>query len=243
MVFDINAEIEPVNEEDYQVINYDYGEIGETEAEVVGEEHENALKACSALRFSQNRLSDLRPVDSDAQLEYSYRPLDGISQFWAGPSHWKFRRTTNVRRPLSQIQEKENNLQKKKSTKNAKKMPLDFFSFSKNEDKDFVPVNSTQAKKVKKIACYNEPNPKKQTLPNDLKVNSSTFEYFCHAPAILNKIPTPANANIESKEAVASNEPVSSNEEQQFDVRNVEKSLYCTFCDLTKLYIYLFSDG
>lgn len=42
-------------------------------------------------------LDDLRPVDANIQLEYSYRPLDKISQFWAGPSYWKLRRTRHER--------------------------------------------------------------------------------------------------------------------------------------------------
>lgn len=211
MVFDINAEIEPVNENDYQILDYDYGGT-----ETVGEEDEIAIKACSALRFSQNRLSDLRPVGNDIPLEYSYRPMEGISQFWAGPSHWKFRRNPNIRRPLIQGQQKTNTTQKK-TTKSTKKMPLDFLSFDKNEDKDFLSINSAQAKKVKKLACYNEPNPKKFKLPNDLKINSDVFEYFCYAPGILNKVPTQTEANAVVKDTVTSNEH-EINEELHYDV-------------------------
>lgn len=48
-------------------------------------------------------LEDLRPVDSNPQLEYSYRPLDKISQFWAGPSYWKLRRTRSEQRSSSNL--------------------------------------------------------------------------------------------------------------------------------------------
>lgn len=212
MAFDINAEIEPVNENDYQILDYDYGAT-----EAVGEEEEIAIKACSALRFSQTRLSDLRPVENDMPLEYSYRPMDRISQFWAGPSHWKFRRNTNIRRPLIQAQQKTNATQKK-TTKSTKKMPLDFFSFDKNEDKDFLSINSVQAKKVKKLACYNEPNPKKLKLPNDSRINSNFFEYFCYAPGILNKVPLQTETNDVAKDMITSNEP-EINEEQNYHVR------------------------
>lgn len=221
MVFDINAEIEPINENDYQ-IGYDYGAT-----EVVDEEDEAALKACSALYIAQNRLTDLRPVEIIAPLEYSYRPMNGINQFWAGPSHWKFCRTTNARKPATKIQQKKTTV--RKTTKNIKNGPLDFFSNDINEDKDFVLVKSAQSKKIKKLACYTDPNPKELKLPEDLKIASSFFEQYFFAPSLL----TTASRQIETNTAATSDglELIESGDTNQ----NQEVSLYLSLFSTSKV--------
>lgn len=56
-------------------------------------DEQQAINRCGGLKEAAVVLEDLRPVDANPQLEYSYRPLDKISQFWAGPSYWKLRRT------------------------------------------------------------------------------------------------------------------------------------------------------
>ncbi|XP_030561857.1 condensin complex subunit 2 [Drosophila novamexicana] len=90
MAFDINAECEPIPELDAPaatVLEVDYNELEELTTE-----ERTTLQHCRALRKQTVLIEDLRPVDGSSKLEYSYRPMDQISQFWAGPSHWKFKR-------------------------------------------------------------------------------------------------------------------------------------------------------
>ncbi|KAH8352795.1 hypothetical protein KR084_006400, partial [Drosophila pseudotakahashii] len=91
MAFDINAECEPMPDLDGPpplVLEVDSNELEELTTE-----EQMVLKNCRRLRKQTEFLEDLRPVDGNSKLEYSYRPMEQISQFWAGPSHWKFKRT------------------------------------------------------------------------------------------------------------------------------------------------------
>lgn len=91
MAFDINAECEPMPELDFPapaLLEVDYNELEELTTE-----ERTTLQRCRAFRKQPVMIDDLRPVDGSSKLEYSYRPMDKISQFWAGPSHWKFKRT------------------------------------------------------------------------------------------------------------------------------------------------------
>lgn len=92
MAFDINAECEPMPELDGPpgpaLLEVDYNELEELTTE-----ERTTLQRCRALRKQPVMIDDLRPVDGSTKLEYSYRPMDKISQFWAGPSHWKFKRS------------------------------------------------------------------------------------------------------------------------------------------------------
>lgn len=90
MAFDINAECEPMPELDGPgpaLLEVDYNELEELTTE-----ERTTLQRCRAFRKQPVMIDDLRPVDGSTKLEYSYRPMDKISQFWAGPSHWKFKR-------------------------------------------------------------------------------------------------------------------------------------------------------
>nr|XP_016994192.2 condensin complex subunit 2 [Drosophila takahashii] len=88
MAFDINAECEPMPDLDGPppvLLELDANEVEEFTPEEQG-----MLINC---RRPTEFIEDLRPVDGNSKLEYSYRPMEQISQFWAGPSHWKFKRT------------------------------------------------------------------------------------------------------------------------------------------------------
>ncbi|KAH8418818.1 hypothetical protein KR222_008742 [Zaprionus bogoriensis] len=91
MAFDINAECEPMPELD--VPDPALMEDNFNEMEELTTEERTTLQRCRAFRKQPELIEDLRPVDGSSKLEYSYRPMDKISQFWAGPSHWKFKRT------------------------------------------------------------------------------------------------------------------------------------------------------
>ncbi|XP_017081515.2 condensin complex subunit 2 [Drosophila eugracilis] len=91
MAFDINAECEPMPDLDghpLMVLEIDSNELQELTTE-----EQMVINNCRRLRKQTEFIEDLRPVDGSSKLEYSYRPMEQISQFWAGPSHWKFKRT------------------------------------------------------------------------------------------------------------------------------------------------------
>uniref|UniRef100_A0A6P4EAW0 Condensin complex subunit 2 n=1 Tax=Drosophila rhopaloa TaxID=1041015 RepID=A0A6P4EAW0_DRORH len=91
MSFDINAECEPMPDLDGPpplVMEVDSNEIEELTTE-----EQMVINNRRRLGKQAEFIEDLRPVDGNSKLEYSYRPMEQISQFWAGPSHWKFKRT------------------------------------------------------------------------------------------------------------------------------------------------------
>ncbi|XP_058129260.1 condensin complex subunit 2 [Anopheles ziemanni] len=99
--FDINAEVEPVPTGDAFIIDYDAKDIDGNDE--FAEDDELALEQCKGLMRKTVLIEDMRPVDTNcSQLEYSYRPLDNISQFWAGPAHWKFKRSMRPRTTMMQ---------------------------------------------------------------------------------------------------------------------------------------------
>lgn len=98
--FDIDAEVEPIPVGDAYIIDYVPQEsMGAADNDdELNEEDQLALQNCRGLKRKTVLIEDMRPVDSSSvNLEYSYRALDNISQFWAGPSHWKFKRSKNPR--------------------------------------------------------------------------------------------------------------------------------------------------
>ncbi|XP_068148281.1 condensin complex subunit 2 [Drosophila tropicalis] len=91
MVFDINAECEPLPELD-PAPNTMLDVVDFNDLDELTQEEQTVLNRCRNLHKKSVLIDDLRPVDGSSKLEYSYRPMDQISQFWAGPSHWKFKR-------------------------------------------------------------------------------------------------------------------------------------------------------
>lgn len=88
--FDINADVEPVPHE--RSIVMDYGDMQQDDFEDLNDVDMVALARCKGLRRQPVIIEDMQP-ENTLNLEYSYRPLDTIEQFWAGPSHWKFRQS------------------------------------------------------------------------------------------------------------------------------------------------------
>ncbi|XP_029724434.1 condensin complex subunit 2 [Aedes albopictus] len=98
--FDIDAEVEPVPVGDAYIIDYASADAmgGPEHDDEFNDEDQIALQNCRGLKRKTVLIEDMRPIDSSSvNLEYSYRALDNISQFWAGPSHWKFKRSKNPR--------------------------------------------------------------------------------------------------------------------------------------------------
>lgn len=88
--FDINAEVEPVAAESHTIM--DFGDMQEEDFEDLNEFDEIAMQRCVGLRRQAVVIENMQPI-SASDLEYSYRPMENIDRFWAGPSHWKFRQS------------------------------------------------------------------------------------------------------------------------------------------------------
>ncbi|XP_055682088.1 condensin complex subunit 2-like [Lutzomyia longipalpis] len=98
LAFDMDAEVEPLPEllDDFmpmsEPIEQDFPDVGE-----ITEEDRAVILASKVVRPNPIRIHDLRPTEANhSRLEYSYRPLEMINQYWAGPSHWKFKKTPKM---------------------------------------------------------------------------------------------------------------------------------------------------
>ncbi|XP_004931599.1 condensin complex subunit 2 [Bombyx mori] len=87
LAFDVNAEVEPIPQDDLHNDLYDDEPLGGVES---GEEADAAVAACVArVALPAPRLADARPsAPHHARLEYSYCSLAAA---WAGPAHWRLK--------------------------------------------------------------------------------------------------------------------------------------------------------
>ncbi|GAB0087667.1 Condensin complex subunit 2 [Sergentomyia squamirostris] len=98
LAFDMDAEVEPlaeVQDDDMaaDMMEEDFPDVGGD----LDEDNRAAILACKGLRRKPDIIQDLRPTESNhSHLEYSYRPMDKINQYWAGPSHWKFKKASKL---------------------------------------------------------------------------------------------------------------------------------------------------
>ncbi|KAH9638546.1 hypothetical protein HF086_000947 [Spodoptera exigua] len=90
LAFDVNAEVEPIPQDEQHNDLYDDEPLGGIESE---EEADVAVAACVARACGGAgvaRITDMRPVaPHDTRLEYSY--CGAIVTAWAGPSHWRLK--------------------------------------------------------------------------------------------------------------------------------------------------------
>lgn len=146
----------------------------------------------------------MRPFDG-TKLEYSYRPLDNINQFWAGPSYWKIRaksRKLTMGRPSladtesSQATAIDTHTIKRKANSRNKAEKIKFVSIHSNtpdkssdnadEDDDddaFLSIGSKAAQKLKKNNVYKRWDSKRLKLPTDLHVDRNLFNYYEYCPS------------------------------------------------------------
>lgn len=147
----------------------------------------------------------MRPFDG-SKLEYSYRPLDNINQFWAGPSYWKIR--SNTRKLMSDrsifIDNTSQNLSGstiitkkaiKRKSNNRNKISVIKFSSENgatdesrlsgdSDDSDlFISIDSEAAQKFKKNNVYKRWDSKRLKLPTDLRVDHSLFDFYLFCPS------------------------------------------------------------
>lgn len=158
--FDMDAEIEPAPIGDHYSMDLMDNDFG-NDFDDLTQEDRVAISACKGLRRKATIIEDLRPADA-TKLEYSYRPLDNINQYWAGPSYWKFRKsrkltaehgsaegssiapTTHARRKVNRSRYEP--IKFTKMTESVCETPAADF------DEDFfITVDSKQALKFKKV--------------------------------------------------------------------------------------------
>lgn len=186
MAFDIHGECEPMPDLDGQpplVLEVDCNELDEltTEEQVV-------INNCRRLRKQAEFIEDLRPVDGSSKLEYSYRPMaEQISQFWAGPSHWKFKRTRQRStffqangqtdsQPVTATQ------RPKKSAQLAAKRRVKAVAYGKVTENFFQQLDTTI--KQRKVNFQKKWDARKLMLPTKFNIDPDYFFKYDSAPSI-----------------------------------------------------------
>lgn len=199
----MNAEMEPLPQDDGYAIDFDMdcdgGGNDGNDIEDLTPEDRTAINACKGLRRQKTIIEDLRPDDT-SKLEYSYRPLDNINQFWAGPSYWKFRKSRKLTinkdstestdassKAVAAAQAQKRRSQKKK----LETIPI-IQLYDANEDNGiFISINSKMAEKLKKGNWQKRWDPKKLKLPTDLQIDRTLFNHYEYCPSLTVKSSEP----------------------------------------------------
>ncbi|XP_061394506.1 condensin complex subunit 2-like [Musca vetustissima] len=188
MAFDMNAECEPVPalSEHVPIMDVNYEELDDD----LTVEERTAINNCRGLRKEPVLIEDLRPVDASSKLEYSYRPLDKISQFWAGPSHWKFKRTRPNRQTLSSQQQHLSsegvagrlNQRAKRNKIALEKKKSKQLTFGEFHDELFIKLDDKY--KSRKANIQKKWDQRKLKLPVDLQLDPLRFFTYKYAPGL-----------------------------------------------------------
>lgn len=189
MAFDINAECEPMPDLNAltaaTVLEMDYNEMDELTTE-----ERTTLQHCRVLRKQPVLIEDLRPVDGSSKLEYSYRPMDQISQFWAGPSHWKFKRTRTTN-TFAQINSQDNIGSKnsnaaaariRRAAAQAAKRRSKQINFGHCTESLFIKLDENT--KLRKANYQKRWDPRKLRLPTKYDFDANYFYKYDYAPSI-----------------------------------------------------------
>lgn len=191
--FDINADVEPI-QEDPGFLDVDMGDDG---FDSLAEDDQHAIKACRNLHRGKIIINDMRPDGVPVDLEYSYRLLtDKFSRFWAGPSYWKFKRPReNVVRGTIGGEKK------KKAFKNK----IEPVVFEEEADESFfISINSRSAAKLRKLNIYKRWDARKTKLPRDFKLETNRFLFYPLAPGIA--LPMEINSSPQTIESDNNND-------------------------------------
>ncbi|XP_049289983.1 condensin complex subunit 2 [Anopheles funestus] len=186
--FDINAEVEPVPSGDAFILHYDAKDMDGNDD--FAEDDQMALEQCKGLRREAVVIEDMKPLESfNAQLDYSYRPLDRISQFWAGPSHWKFKRTFRPRTiATSDTASTGSTTSKERTGSRKKRFEMDTLDdvFSVNETlfQKYTPNRPDKGFTHMKTAICKKWESKKLKLPTDYKLDPNRFDVYKYARGI-----------------------------------------------------------
>ncbi|XP_053670361.1 condensin complex subunit 2 [Anopheles nili] len=192
--FDINAEVEPVPSADAFILDYDAQDIDGNDD--FAEDDVMALEQCKGLRRKTVMIEDMRPVDTTSSpLEYSYRPLDNISQFWAGPAHWKFKRSMRPRMAISITDATSSNTASaiERPRRRRKRFELetldDILSVSESMFLEYNPSRPIKGITHLKSLICKKWETKKLKLPTDYNIDPKRFEVFKYAKGI--NVPDP----------------------------------------------------
>lgn len=144
-----------------------------------------AIEACRGLRRPPVLIENLAPLDaSSSTLEYSYRPLDNINQFWAGPSHWKFKKLSigggHQLINRNSLENPTDKTKKKRVTKKTLKNKLQELTFEDEDEKLLVPLETMNNRHVN----YKKWDPKKLKLPTNHKLDRNCFNVFKYAQSL-----------------------------------------------------------
>ncbi|KAI8043299.1 condensin complex subunit 2 [Drosophila gunungcola] len=184
MAFDINAECEPMPDLDGPpplVLEVDSNELEELTTE-----EQTVINNCRRLRKQTEFINDLRPIDGSSKLEYSYRPMEQISQFWAGPSHWKFKRT-RPRSTFSQTNGQADtqpvrNPRSKKSTHLNANRRAKAVAYGKVTENAFQPLDTTI--RQRRVNFQKKWDSRKLVLPTKFNLDPDYFFKYESAPSI-----------------------------------------------------------
>uniref|UniRef100_A0A182P1B6 Condensin complex subunit 2 n=1 Tax=Anopheles epiroticus TaxID=199890 RepID=A0A182P1B6_9DIPT len=187
--FDINAEVEPVPTGDAFILDYDAKDIDGNDD--FAEDDELALEQCKGLMRKTVVIEDMRPLDTTGTpLEYSYRPLDNISQFWAGPAHWKIKRSMRPRSTLAPAPSDTVSLASTASKsrtvgRRKKRFELDtlddVLSVSENLFQEYNPIRPIKGITHQKSSVCKKWESKKLKLPTDYKIDPNRFDEYKYA--------------------------------------------------------------
>lgn len=195
--FDINAAVEPVPHE--RSIVMDYGDMGQDDFEDCNEMDIAAVNRCKGLKRQPVIIEDMQP-ETSVNLEYSYRPLDMIDQFWAGPSHWKFRQSRRTQMSIGSrishfdkttAQTDANGMKPKvvRKRKIVKKMEATFEDLC-NVDSDMqgiilkITATGVRGTQLTNQTIAKKWDSKKLKLPIDFKVPLDILDKFLHASSL-----------------------------------------------------------
>lgn len=185
--FDINAEVEPVAH-DHQVM-MDFGDMNNEDFDDLNEMDQVAIQRCKGLKRQAVMIDDMQPVVA-AELEYSYRPLDNIDRFWAGPSHWKFRSSRRTMMSIGMrfsMQPPVEGADQQKRPAKKRKVPTTYTLtledvFNVVEDAENIISNVTVKKRTQlsNQTISRKWDQKKLKLPQDHKLPHDILEKFLY---------------------------------------------------------------
>lgn len=194
--FDINAEVEAEPADDHFVMEFDVEEAAtDGNAVELTAEDRDAIQHCKGLRRVTNNIEELRPIDT-SKLEYSYRPLDQISQYWAGPSYWKFRKSrlppgTNTTAGTVVVNANANAAKRRQPRVKltpafVEDVPVDISEDTENyppnnDDSVYLQTKSKNGQKFMKSNLYKRLDGKKLKLPTDHRIDRNLFDTYEYA--------------------------------------------------------------
>ncbi|XP_045766551.1 condensin complex subunit 2 [Maniola jurtina] len=226
LAFDVNAEVEPIPQDEAHNDLFDDEPLGGIESE---EEADVAVAACVArLPAAQPaRLTDMRPsAPGHSRLEYSY--CAAIVTAWAGPSHWRLKNNR-----ASKLSERTQSTATGRFTVEGKKpartkRQLDFmgaglaFDARSNKVPDYEPTQPAKIMISRKTLAtghtWNEANYK---TPIDRGLDESHFrKLFLRRNVVMTR-------ERDEQPAKNNTEPLMVEENKDYDYNNENDASYC----------------